>query len=519
MIYSQFSGQDNPIVRNKLIIMNRKSFNLIVFTIISVITCSLLCQTSIAGSQDLSRWKPDKYRQRQGSLPPPKKTKADDPVWTSIVREQQSAPVDPLSLVQLFDVALSNNPSTKKAWENERKAQAERKQAQSEWYPQVTVSGKATYDNETTSPKAYEVNQLSYGPQGDLTYLLFDFGGRNARVKEAYQNLVASNFQYKQTLQDVVLETATAYYGLYSAQSDLESAEADVRDSNVTLEAARQKYKVGLVSKLDLLQAESNHDDVMYSYEDTKGQLKDATAQLAKALGYPADTSIKIKVPRQRIPTDISEDDISLLIQDAIDRRADLEAYRAGLKAKEFAVKAANSDLWPSVSAGGSLGVNWYEYYDNKTGKRYDFGYEGYLSVDWDIFDGFYNLNKKRALQAEVSAGRASLMLAELEASLDVWMRFYDYRTAVKKLVYSEAFLTKTAEAYDLARESYTVGLMSMVDLLQSQSELSDARSRLIQTKKDLFVALANLAYATGSFQIKKDNGGFVVTDTRRLVF
>jgi len=59
--------------------------------------------------------------------------------------------------------------------------------------------------------------------------------------------------------------------------------------------------------------------------------------------------------------------------------------------------------------------------------------------------------------------------------------------------------------AYDLALESYKAGLKSILDLLDAESKLSDARSKLIQSKKDVFVALANLAHATGSTGAKME--------------
>jgi outer membrane protein len=96
-------------------------------------------------------------------------------------------------------------------------------------------------------------------------------------------------------------------------------------------------------------------------------------------------------------------------------------------------------------------------------------------------------------------------MQAELEASADVWIKYYDFRTAAQKLVFSESFLETSKNAYDLALESYKAGLRSILDLLDGESKLSDARSKLIQSKKDLFVALANLAHSTGSIGEKME--------------
>jgi len=53
--------------------------------------------------------------------------------------------------------------------------------------------------------------------------------------------------------------------------------------------------------------------------------------------------------------------------------------------------------------------------------------------------------------------------------------------------------------SHDLALEGYSEGLKSMLDLLQAQSSLSDARAKLIDSEKGLFIAVAELAHATGT--------------------
>jgi outer membrane protein TolC len=82
-------------------------------------------------------------------------------------------------------------------------------------------------------------------------------------------------------------------------------------------------------------------------------------------------------------------------------------------------------------------------------------------------------------------------------------VKYYDFNTAVQKLQFSQSYFDTTVNSYDLALESYNAGLKSILDLTQAQSDLSSARSRLIQSKQDVFVFLAALAHSTGTPNIK----------------
>lgn len=427
-----------------------------------------------------------------------------DPVW-AFIQEQKIETSRPLALAELIDIALSNNPSSRQAWENIHLAKANKKQAESSLYPQITASAALSKERIIATNKEYNVNSLGYGPNINLTYLILDFGGRSAAIEQTSQLLFSASFEFNQSIQDLLLDVERSYYDLHSANSALEAAEDDAKNAKADFEAAERRFEVGLASKLEVLQAKSNYDDSLYTLEAAKGDVKSAKAALAKTIGVSADTPFEIAEPAKDIPTNIGEEEISRLIVEALDKKPEVSSMRANLRAKKAALKAADSDLWPKLNGSGATGMLWHNFpADQKTNEQ-EYGYSAKLSLDWDIFDGFYNINKKRAAEAELEAERQKLIQAEIEVSADVWTKYYAFNTATRKLVFSETFLDTAKTSYDLATEGYNAGLKSMLDLLQAQSKLSEARSKLIQSKKDLFIALAELAHATGSLHSNAD--------------
>ncbi len=439
----------------------------------------------------------------------------DDPVWDSI-REKTIDTSSPLALINCADIALMNNPSTRQSWASARASAAQVGQAESLLYPQVTVSGQGTYqkqrytlkDPQNANIAAPDADEINYGPALELTYLLFDFGGVRGGIEEARQILLAANYSFNQSIQDLLFDVEKAYYTLHSSRSELEAAEADVADTKKAYEAARQKFEVGLSAKLDELQARSSYEDSLYNLEVARGNVETSKGSLAQVLGLPADTVFTIAPPAGKLPTEISDVDVGGLIEEGLKSRPDIASLRSQLRAQEAAVDVAGSFLWPSLNLGGSANKLWYSY--NQDPQLYDdsYMYTGYLSLNWDIFTGFSDLEKKRQAAAQAEVAREQLAAAELQASAEVWTKFYAFNTAARKYTFSQAFLETSQESYDLALESYNAGLKSILDLLQSQSDLSSARSQLIGSEKDLFIALADLAHATGSLTLESITAG-----------
>lgn len=422
----------------------------------------------------------------------------ENPTWAYIRGKKINA--GPLTLAQLVDIAMHYNPSTRQAWDNVRSTQFRKKQAQSQWYPQATVSADLTREKVVGSIISADTNNWNYGPSAKITYLLLDFGGRGAAIDEASQNITAANYQLNQTMQDVLLSVETAYYNLHSANANLKAAKSDLANARKVFYSAQQRFDVGLASKLDVLQAKANYDSTRYSLENAKLGVKTAWADLAQVIGFPADTKFEVAQPSRQVPTHVTSSDVKALIEEAIKRRPDIIAAQAVFSAKEAAVKAANSDLWPTVNLGGSASGNKYEYVNSDAQKRdHENNYSAYASVNWDIFDGFYNLNKKKQAEAEAALQYEKLIETELQVSADVWSKYYTFDAAVSKLRFSKSYLHTASASYELALESYNTGLRSILDLLDAQSKLSDSRSQVIQSEKDVFVALAGLAHSTGS--------------------
>jgi TolC family type I secretion outer membrane protein len=414
----------------------------------------------------------------------------------------------PMKLVELVGLALETNPTTKQAWYQAFSAKAKVGEAQSAWYPTVEVAQNFDTTHTVSNRPLQSLNQGDIGANLQLTYMLLDFGGRSAKVEQAFQILLAANFQFNQIFQNLLLDVATAYFNFFSTTSLVEAAHMDVTDAKAALDATNERFSAGIQAKVDVLQASASYQKMLYQLEQAKGNLKTAEGALAKVLGFPAGTPLNIMLPQQGIEFKVGTKEVGQLIEEGLDKRPDIAAERASLAAKIAAIKAARSDLWPTLNAQGSGSNDWYKYF-GRHGLDYDnqhaYGYAAGVSVNWPVFEGFDTVSKIKAAQADADAEFENLRQKELSATTDVWDAYYNFVTATQKLEASKAYLDASQGSYDLSMEGYKAGLKSILDVLNAESDLSNARSQVINSRKELYTSFAQVAYATGTINERTD--------------
>jgi outer membrane protein TolC len=432
---------------------------------------------------------------------PPREATRPDSVWKGI-REQKADFSKPLTLAELVDRALANNPACGKAWNDARAAAAQVEQTKGYFMPAFTAAAGAGRQYTQASPDGFDQSfqKLNLGVQ--MNYLVINFGGgRVAAVEQALQTVYAADFGLNRAIQDVLLAVSTAYYGLISAQAGVEAATAGVKDAKTALDAAQERAKQGVGTRLDVLQTETTYYRSAHALAGAQGALRIAEGGLAQVLGFPADTTIAVVPPTVEVPEALPVQDIGRLIDQALARRPDIAALRSTLAAREAAVKVAGAALWPSLYLNGAINRDAYDRQSGRAMQDDDWSYGGGISLQWTVFDGFMTSNAKRAAQAQADSTRAQLRQAELAAGADVWARYHNYETARQKHKASAAYLASASRLYDLALDSYKNGLTSILDLVTAEDLLAQARSQNIAARQEVFTALANLAAAAGLLQ------------------
>ena len=186
--------------------------------------------------------------------PPPARAGRDSTPVPTIPADLEQR-VRSLTLSEVVDIGLRNNPATRLSWANARAAAAAYGSERGAYFPTIDGEVTGTRLKTVASQGRTAVTQSVLNPSLNISYLLFDFGGRSGNVGAARNGLIAANYTHNATLQGVVLQIQSAYFQYVANRALLEAQRMTEREARTNLSAAEERNRVGVATIADVLQA------------------------------------------------------------------------------------------------------------------------------------------------------------------------------------------------------------------------------------------------------------------------
>lgn len=431
-------------------------------------------------------------------------------VWTPPPKAQKRLPLDemnrdlqdytefskeaPLTLAETIDVALFYNPTTKLSWANARISAAEYGQTLQPEFIQADIDGNYTRTRfaQFTGPQRQIVYETQYGGELQLTYLIFDFGQTRTTSEAALQSLYNADWSHNSQIQATIQLLMNDYYDYLYQKQLLYAAEQDVVNAKISLDATEESFQRGLSDVSDIVQAKTSYLHQKLAVVTQKQSLHNAYTKLIGDMGLPSDKPIFFQDYPEKIET-FELDDLDILVLKANQNRPDLLAAEANVKSSELSIKAAKLQNFPTVNGEFDIGRKYYQHGITDT---YDFA--ATVSLTYPLFQGFFIANTIKQARAVLESSQAELEQVQLSIIQEVANYRSDVSFALESLEYAQAYLDSAKEDYKVNLSKYKVGTGTIVDLINAQTAVSDARAQLAQSKNSWYTSVANLAYATG---------------------
>jgi outer membrane protein len=429
----------------------------------------------------------------------------------------EKAVSEPWSLPEAIDQALCHNPRTRAAWANARVQAAQVGVSRAAYLPNISIAANAARSANASNvvgnnQQLTTVQGVSGGgsssreqfritPQVSLNYLLFDFGGRAAKLENALHALEAANWSHDAAIQSVILAAVQAFYQVFATQAAVDSARTALASSEEALKAANVLHEIGSAALADALQAKTAYAQAKVALQKAEGDARIALGTLANALGQDADRELRIAPPSISNPDLNREADVHRLIEDAKKARPDLAAAEAQVQAAEANVTAARSASLPTVSLVGNYGYSYSSVLNDS--QSWSVG----LQLSVPLFTGFANTYQIHGAEEQVEQQKANREQLRQTVSLDVWRAYHQMETARETLVSTEDLLTSAAQSENVALGRYKAGAGSILDVLNAQAGLASARLQNIQARYNWLTQKAVLAQAIGRHDLDSASG------------
>lgn len=351
--------------------------------------------------------------------------------------------------------------------------------------PVVTWQAQAGYSADSSSTSSSRLSDNLSGSISISASLLLHDGGASALATEVQKELVLqTRAGLVQAEQEILFRAVQAYMEVRRSSEFLALRRSNVRVIGQELQAARDRFEVGEVTRTDVSLAQA--------------RLAAAQSLLAAAQGTLAQSNEEFRAAVGRVPGTLDvvspaavEPDMETARAFAVRRHPDVIAAQHGVSAAELNIRRAQAALNPSLSLGSTLSVD----------DEGDSAQSLSLTYGGTLYQGGQLQSLIREAQANRDNSRAGLLLTSQSISQNLGSAYAILRVAQASLAASNQQITASRTAFRGIREEATLGARTTLDVLNAEQELLDAQANAIGAQADQVIAsyrvLANMGLLT----------------------
>ncbi len=409
----------------------------------------------------------------------------------------QISPRGSFDLARCLDTAVLQNYDILQARERVRQQYGALVEVRGRVIPQLRVTG-VYREQETELNMPGAKSDASWNIGVEVIQSLYA-GGRNAAsISGRRFQEDAARFELQSVINRVLLEVRERYFAVLLARSQIRVQEQNIELLQEELQSARNKLDAGAVSPFNVLRAEVALANGRTPLIRARNNYRIAMEELARVLGFPPPAAGQESVLDVVGELEF-EDYVSVLAQErstAFGNRSELKSLELTRQAREQDLRAARGGARPSLDAFAG-----YQFQnDPLSDSTWDevHGWRAGLALNWNVFDGMQT--RGRALQAASALEQTRLAeeQARLEIDVEVRRAHSKFLEAQELVQATRKVVEQAEESVRLARSRFDVGAATQLDVLQTQTALTEARDNEVQALYDYNIALARLRKATG---------------------
>ncbi|HSD34616.1 MAG TPA: TolC family outer membrane protein [Alphaproteobacteria bacterium] len=392
------------------------------------------------------------------------------------------------SLTEVLSTTYSTNPELLAGRAELRATNELVPQALSGWRP--TIAGTASVGrswidsnvgSNTSDPRSVGVS---------LAQPIYRGGRTVAATRQAENLVLAQRARLVGVEQAVLLDATVAYMDVVRDMAVLELTINNEQVLSRQLEAARDRFDVGEITRTDVAQSEARLAGATAGRIAAEGDLTESRARFVEVVGeapgtlqtppivasLPASLEEAIEVASAANPNVIAADYVERAARDGVD--------------------VVFGELLPSIALNSDI-----EYGDELTG--FDSGDRTAASIEAQLTVPLYQAgevsSRVREAKKRASQRRLEMALQKRNSAQVATTAWEALSTARAQITSFEAQVRSNEIALEGVREEAQVGSRTILDVLDAEQELLDSRVNLVRAKRDEIVAGFQLLAAVGN--------------------
>lgn len=406
---------------------------------------------------------------------------------------QQTPPQPVLTLAQALRMARERNGDVRAAILDVQASKARVDIAKANFLP--TITPQYSYNSSrrqvvgTTSGTQF-VQSEGGTSQVNATLRVLDLGERQFNLNSARQNQQAQQSNTLQTLRQILFQVHSRYFDTLRGQELVTAAQAQVARAQSIYDATQAQVQVGQIAKKDLFQAEADLANARVTEFSARNQLANSQASLKAVIGWDSSAPLPPLVASGPAVAAPQLPDLSTMVQQGMERRADLSAARHQVQSQRYQSMLADRQATASLNVDATMSQ------ELTPRSLQDRAFVLNLSLPWLDF----GRSRAAARQQKLNYQASSSQLVQLErnAQSEIEAAYQDVKQNFERLTASQTAVEAARQNYAAASESQRLGVSTIVDVITAQASLATAESNYVQALYDYEISAVQLRLVTG---------------------
>lgn len=416
------------------------------------------------------------------------------------------------ALDALIDATIAGNRNLKVAGLRVLEARAQLGVAQSTLKPQqVQATGAAGYGARAPGGVPIGRADFAYANAGFNAAWELDVWGRFRRgIEAADANYFANVANYDDFAIILRSEVARLYISYLTTEAQLRITRQNAALQKRSVDISQTVFRNGAESELDLLQARTQYLSTIAAIPTLESALQQTRNALSVLLGRPPGPLPELALGPQSLPT-APAGVSSEMPADLLRRRPDVRAAAFRAAAQSAQIGIAQSELYPSLTLVGSIGVTRTSL--GGVSNVVDIGIGPALR--WNLFDFGRIRGNVRVQDARLEQALEAYQEAVIEAAREIDSASIAFAKAREEDVILDETQKVARRSFDIAQKSYLEGFSDFERVLTAQATLFRQQERFISNRGQIALDLVAIHRAIGGGWIASVEPDYASAETR----
>jgi len=409
-------------------------------------------------------------------------------------------------LLQIYELAQVNDTKIQAAREGLCATQELYPQARALFFPMVNTTASGTAYN-----KKYDANQITVS---NLTipliqnHFLYDqsvvalnfsqpvfYYQQWVELAKANEQIKQANAAYVAAEQDLIVRTVQRYLNILRAIDNLKFAKAQRKAFSEILNQTNQTYAAGISPLTNVQFAKARYDNAHAQEITAENELANQKELLEEITGETIETyallnnCLRLEAPQPS--------DVELWVDEALEHNYNLQAARFLVEAAREDIRLTQAGHLPTININGSV-VRSSSANDLFPTPKNTNAYVG-VQLAMPIYSGNSVVSKTRQVAHLYEQSRKQMETIYRQVKSNTRQAFLGVQTQISQAKAFKQAIESNTIALKAADESFKAGILTIVDVLNAQSDLTKSQQDYSNARYDYIVQSILLKQAAGT--------------------